>query len=55
MQAAPTDSTSELVPLGSAWAPYSDHTNLALVLHAHREVIHHGSEIALLRDLYAAR
>ncbi|PWD50311.1 serine/arginine repetitive matrix protein 1 [Serinibacter arcticus] len=24
----------------------------ALVLHIHREVIHHGAEIALLRDLY---
>lgn len=26
-----------------------------LVLHIHREVIHHGAEIALLRDLYARR
>lgn len=26
-----------------------------LVLHIHREVIHHGAEIALLRDLYAWR
>jgi hypothetical protein len=26
---------------------------LALVLHINREVIHHGAEIALLRDLYA--
>jgi hypothetical protein len=26
-----------------------------LVLHIHREVIHHGAEIALLRDLYRAR
>jgi hypothetical protein len=24
----------------------------ALVLHINREVIHHGAEIALLRDLY---
>jgi len=24
----------------------------ALILHIHREVIHHGAEIALLRDLY---
>jgi hypothetical protein len=23
------------------------------VLHIHREVIHHGAEVALLRDLYA--
>ena len=41
--------------LGPAWGPYSDHTNLALALHAQHEVIHHGSEVALLRDLYAAR
>lgn len=27
----------------------------ALVLHIHREVIHHGAEVALLRDLYARR
>jgi hypothetical protein len=26
-----------------------------LVLHIHREVIHHGAEIALLRDLYRQR
>jgi len=26
-----------------------------LVTHIHREVIHHGAEIALLRDLYAHR
>lgn len=25
----------------------------ALVLHINREVIHHGAEISLLRDLYA--
>ena len=28
---------------------------ITLVLHIHREVIHHGAEIALLRDLYAHR
>lgn len=27
----------------------------AIVLHISREVIHHGAEIALLRDLYANR
>jgi hypothetical protein len=26
-----------------------------LVLHVHREVIHHFAEVALLRDLYAHR
>ena len=27
----------------------------ALVLHVNREVIHHGAEVALLRDLYRAQ
>jgi hypothetical protein len=40
--------------LGPAWGPYADRSNLDLVLHAQREVIHHAAEIALLRDLYAA-
>jgi len=26
-----------------------------LVLHINREALHHGAEIALLRDLYASR
>jgi len=26
----------------------------ALVLHVNREIIHHGAEVALLRDLYRA-
>jgi len=44
-----------LVPLGPAWGSFADHTHLHLVLHALREVVHHGSEIALLRDLYRSR
>jgi hypothetical protein len=32
--------------------PFPDSSMAALVLHIHREVIHHGAEIALLRDLY---
>lgn len=39
-------------PCGPAEGPYADHSMAALVLHIHREVIHHGAEIALLRDLY---
>ena len=27
----------------------------ALVLHINREMLHHGAEVALLRDLYANR
>jgi hypothetical protein len=34
---------------------YADDTMAALILHINREVIHHGAEIALLRDLYLRR
>ena len=40
-------------PCGPAEGPYSDLSMAELVLHIHREVIHHGAEISLLRDLYA--
>jgi hypothetical protein len=39
-------------PCGPAEGPYANLTMAALVLHIHREVIHHGAEICLLRDLY---
>ncbi|HSR87080.1 MAG TPA: DinB family protein [Streptosporangiaceae bacterium] len=39
-------------PCGPAEGPYAGYSMAALVLHIHREVIHHGAEIALLRDLY---
>ncbi|MCU1388925.1 MAG: hypothetical protein JWL72_2263 [Ilumatobacteraceae bacterium] len=41
-----------LLTLGPAWGTFANHSNLDLALHALREVVHHGSEIALLRDLY---
>jgi hypothetical protein len=31
---------------------YADAPLAKLILHIHREVIHHGAEICLLRDLY---
>lgn len=34
---------------------YESASMAALVLHIHREVIHHGAEISLLRDLWAHR
>lgn len=40
---------------GPAEGPYVQSPMAELVLHIHREVIHHGAEIALLRDLYAHR
>ena len=42
-------------PCGPAEGPYADASLAALVLHINREMIHHGAEIALLRDLYAHR
>jgi len=42
-------------PCGPAEGPYADEPMAALVLHINRELIHHGAEIALLRDLYAHR
>lgn len=42
-------------PCGPAEGPYAEAPLAALVLHIHREVIHHGAEVALLRDLYAHR
>lgn len=34
--------------------PHFESSSMAgLILHIHREIIHHGAEIALLRDLYA--
>ncbi|WIM86011.1 DinB family protein [Candidatus Mycobacterium wuenschmannii] len=40
-------------PCGPAEGPYADKPMATLILHIHREAIHHGAEIALLRDLYA--
>ena len=43
------------VPLGPAESHFADYPRGALVLHINREVIHHGAEISLLRDLWAHR
>jgi hypothetical protein len=40
------------LPVGAAEGPYAERPMLDLILHINREVIHHGAEIALLRDLY---
>jgi hypothetical protein len=39
---------------GAAEGPWARHPRATLVLHINREVIHHGAEIATLRDLYRA-
>lgn len=41
--------------LGPDWGPYADDTTLDLVLHVLDEMIHHGAEIALMRDYYFHR
>ncbi len=42
-------------PCGPAEGPYHAHPFAALVLHVNREVVHHGAEVATLRDLYRDR
>lgn len=39
-------------PVGEAEGPWAEFPMAALVLHINREVIHHGAEICLLRDVY---
>ncbi len=40
-------------PLGPAEGPWAEHPMVELVLHINREAIHHGAEVACIRDLYA--
>jgi hypothetical protein len=40
--------------VGPAEGPWAEQPMATLVLHIHREAIHHGAEILLLRDLYRA-
>ena len=39
-------------PVGPAEGPFADRPMIDLVLHINREVIHHGAEIACIRDLF---
>jgi DinB family protein len=39
-------------PCGPAEGPYADFPISTLILHINREMIHHGAEIACIRDLY---
>jgi hypothetical protein len=39
-------------PCGPAEGPWAESSMAELVLHINREMLHHGAEIALLRDLY---
>ncbi|MGI9624342.1 MAG: DinB family protein [Acidimicrobiales bacterium] len=41
--------------LGEAWGPWNQHSVTDMALHAGNELVHHGAEIALLRDLYVSK
>lgn len=49
------DAQALAAPCGPAEGDWADKPMTTLVLHINRELIHHGAEIALLRDLYANR
>lgn len=49
------DETALARPVGPAEGPFAPRPFAELILHINREAIHHGAEIALLRDLYARR
>jgi len=53
VQALGEDELAE--PCGPSEGPFAEASMAALVLHINREALHHGAEIALLRDLYANR
>ncbi len=42
-------------PVGESEGKWGDRSMATLILHINREVMHHGAEIALLRDLYRAK
>ncbi|TDD71681.1 hypothetical protein E1262_05990 [Jiangella aurantiaca] len=51
---AALDDEAMLRPLGPRGGPYAQDSMAKLVLHVNREVLAHGAEICLLRDLYRA-
>lgn len=53
VSAVPEESLSE--PIGPVGGGYSEHSRRSFVLHVLDELIHHGAEVALVRDLWAAR
>lgn len=49
------DESSLSKPLGPVAGPWADDDRGAFVLHMIDELVHHGAEIALMRDLYRAK
>lgn len=52
---AALDRSGLVRPLGRKGGPYARDPMAALIVHINREVMHHGGEICLLRDLYRAQ
>jgi hypothetical protein len=48
------DDDTMAIKLGPSWGPYAERNRADALLHVADEIIHHGAEVALLRDLYAA-
>ena len=42
-------------PIGPAFGPYAEANHVDLALHALREMVHHGAEIGVVRDLWPHR
>lgn len=42
-------------PLGPAWGPFAEANTMDLALHVFDEIVHHGAEVGLLRDLHQHR
>jgi hypothetical protein len=51
----PLDAAALAAPCGPREGPFARAPFAALVLHIARELIHHGAEVALLRDLHRVR
>jgi hypothetical protein len=49
------DDAAMAKPVGEREGEWRDASYATLILHINREAIHHGAEIALLRDLYRAQ
>ncbi|MDT7732551.1 MAG: hypothetical protein QOK45_2804, partial [Mycobacterium sp.] len=47
------DAAALVRPIGPKEGPWAEYSMAELILHINREVIHHGAEIACIRDLYA--
>jgi hypothetical protein len=52
---AALDADGLAAPLGPKGAYFAADPMAALIVHVNREVMHHGGELGLLRDLYRAR